>query len=443
MATQVQVDIPIILDGNMKTTISGQLANGQNFSATILSDQAKLMSWLAKGTEETIDFVLLSIFVYGIDRSIPRRPNSVDGWSRELQISIPVFQIVKWRSCETELEGLLSFLTGDTWTVSFYKNTLQLPAEEEADLTAPYNGEFSQVNLFSGGLDSLIGAIDSLEQGQATVLFVSHYDRTMSGPKKDQHDLSKNLEEQYRDRFLRLPSIGVHLSASSLSNRETTSRSRSLLFIGLALALAEVKDAKIVVPENGTVSINYPLSPSRRSSCSTRTTHPTFIEKLEDLWQKLGILVGIENPYRFKAKGEMVRDCKNQAFLLSVVALSNSCGKRGHRAHWDTTGTHCGICMPCLYRRASLQDFRDRTDYGNSINNLDFKRKKGQDVGSLLEFLKATPSLKEIKFEIIANGVQDLLHLNSYIQLIQRSRVELANWIREVGNVAVRAKAGF
>jgi hypothetical protein len=110
----------------------------------------------------------------------------------------------------------------------------------------------------------------------------------MGGPKGDQRDLLAELERKYASQFIQVPSVRLSLDKSSL-NKETTFRSRSILFIGIALITAQAKQIPIAVPENGTVSLNYPLSSSRRSACSTRTTHPTFISKLKDVWVKLGI----------------------------------------------------------------------------------------------------------------------------------------------------------
>lgn len=139
----------------------------------------------------------------------------------------------------------------------------------------------------------------------------------------------------------------------------------------------------------------------------------------------------------------MVKDCANVQFLMSIITQSNSCGKRGHRAHWDKTGTHCGICMPCLYRRASLNTVTDDTAYGNDINQLKFPRKKSQDVAALLEFLKSPIEERDIKMELIANGLKDLPHLYNYTDLVTRARNEIVSWLRKNGDVNIRKKAGL
>jgi 7-cyano-7-deazaguanine synthase in queuosine biosynthesis len=291
----------------------------------------------------------------------------------------------------------------------------------------------------------LIGAIDTLaNKSKAKVLFVSHYDPQMHGPKSDQERLIHKLEEKYSERFSHIPSVKVFLEQSN-DSKETTLRSRSLLFIGIALLVAKAKGIDIFVPENGTVSLNYPLSPSRRSSCSTRTTHPTLISFIRDLWKHLDIYSSITNPYEFDTKGEMVNNCKNQSLLKEIVGLSNSCGKMGHRAHWDKKdATHCGTCMPCIYRRASLSGVNDSTEYGSSLNSLyPFETKKGQDAGACLEFLRKSFTEQDIKQELLVNGLREISNITKYINVVERTRAELKHWIRKVGNKQVKKKAGI
>jgi 7-cyano-7-deazaguanine synthase in queuosine biosynthesis len=415
-------------------------SNGTNGNVRI--DFSTLVHFASKRPDVTLDLFIISTCVYGVDRLIKRKVNSVDGWSRDMKVTFLVSNPSKWKTTKSELETVLSFLTGDYWEVDFSKSSLSIPQTVTNNLFAE---NYSQVNLFSGGLDSLIGAIDTLaNKSKAKVLFVSHYDPQMHGPKSDQERLIHKLEEKYSERFSHIPSVKVFLEQSN-DSKETTLRSRSLLFIGIALLVAKAKGIDIFVPENGTVSLNYPLSPSRRSSCSTRTTHPTLISFIRDLWKHLDIYSSITNPYEFDTKGEMVNNCKNQSLLKEIVGLSNSCGKRGHRAHWDKKdATHCGTCMPCIYRRASLSGVNDSTEYGSSLNSLyPFETKKGQDAGACLEFLRKSFTEQDIKQELLVNGLREISNITKYINVVERTRAELKHWIRKVGNKQVKKKAGI
>jgi 7-cyano-7-deazaguanine synthase in queuosine biosynthesis len=423
-----------------------KIKDGTGKSSLLSINLDELLPFINCVGKEVYDFFFISASVYGIDRFVERKNNSVDGWSREISVSFPVHNLILWNSCKGDLEKLLSFLTGDYWAISFRQEVSTLPKET---LKSNYAGVFEQVNLFSGGLDSLIGAIDFLKQNPTKkILFASQYDSQMHGPKGDQNKLIPKLQSLYPLQFEFIPSVEVFLKESKL-RRETTFRSRSILFIGLALVAANAtKTRKIIVPENGTVSLNYPLSSSRRSSCSTRTTHPFVIETVSSIWKKLLINTEIENPYEFKTKGEMVSESKDKENLLNLIEESNSCGKRGHRAHWEDgkkDASHCGVCMPCVYRQASLKDVVDRSSYGNSINNLfpiKEKKKKAQDTNSMLEFLNKNLSEQEIKQELIVNGVKNLAKLNKYVGVVSRTIEELKNWVKKVGNPYVKSKSG-
>ncbi len=453
MKTKIKVHAPVfktltkgsrkgdkIVNIDLNSTIGGK-AKG----ATVEIDFNNLLSFINLATKNVVDFFLFTATTYGIDRFIERRANSVDGWSRDFEIEFPVRDVAIWMSAKDQIEKMLSFLTGDYWSVSFYQAKFDFPV---MSLKKEYQENFTQVNLFSGGLDSLIGALDHFKtKPNERLILVSHYDKHMGGPKRDQNEVLKLLEPNYGNQYIHLPSINVSLENSELKKTETTLRSRSLLFNGMALLIAEaIGLSKIIVPENGSVSLNYPLSSSRRSACSTRTTHPTVLTFISEIWLKFGFNLSITNPYEFKTKGEMVRNCKDQNNLPHFVGTSNSCGKHGHRAHWDTgfrSASHCGVCMPCVYRRAALLSVTDLTTYGNDLNKLNLRTKKGQDMGALLNFLKKPLTLREVKNELIVNGIKDLEKLNQYGDLVIRTRSELKEYIKQLGSTEIKKKAGL
>jgi hypothetical protein len=128
--------------------------------------------------KEAVDMFLLSAFIYGVDRFVDRYEHSEDGWSRRLEVTIPVYNINVWEKLAPKLEDTISFLTGDYWKFTFTQNTLKITAPKLPD---KYVGDFGQVNLFSGGLDSLIGSIDYLTANPRNSLFVtSHFEIDLS-----------------------------------------------------------------------------------------------------------------------------------------------------------------------------------------------------------------------------------------------------------------------
>ena len=392
--------------------------------------------------EFATSFLLMSATVYAIDRSVYREKYSVDGWSREFEVDFALPTVEPFMANKEHIEGLLSYLTGDYWSCNFNTVVLNhMPRLAEVH----YFDDVKQVNLFSGGMDSLIGAIDSMERmTSGTVFLASHYDETMGGPRIDQTRLLRQFVRSYNGRYKRFKTSV--LIAPELSF-DTTCRSRSLLFIAIALQVAAYKKVDIVVPENGSVSLNYPLSPSRRASCSTRTTHPVVIAKLKKLFENVGMPINIVNPYEFMTKGEMVQACANRTFLLDVLPVSNSCGKRARKQFFleNHSATHCGHCMPCMYRKSALVGYVDRSTYGVSIPRLYAERihKISDDFYAMLNFLKRDLSDAEIVRELRIAGMGGMGHFDDYVQLVKRTREELKRLINTEGSYETKRYIGL
>src|SRR5690606_30904428 len=123
-------------------------------SSTVSIDYKTLLPFAISVNSEIRDFFFITCSVYGIDRFVNRKQHSVDGWSRELNISFPVSEIKVWNNVKKDLEELFSFLTGDYWNIDFHESNFTNP---ELDSPIDFKDIYKQVNLFSGGLDSLIG----------------------------------------------------------------------------------------------------------------------------------------------------------------------------------------------------------------------------------------------------------------------------------------------
>ena len=62
---------------------------------------------------------LLSAEVYAIDRAISRRKDSINGWTRELAVEFKIPCATQFQALSSNINHLLSFLTGDYWSCSF------------------------------------------------------------------------------------------------------------------------------------------------------------------------------------------------------------------------------------------------------------------------------------------------------------------------------------
>jgi hypothetical protein len=225
---------------------------------------------------------------------------------------------------------------------------------------------------------------------------------------------------------------------------ENNYRSRSLFFIGLGCYLSPIDE--LIIPENGTISINYPLTPSRVSSLSTRTTHPYVLKKTQELLIELGLSTVIHNPYTFKTKGEMFVECENQTFLQSIYQDSVSCGKRGRRQfHFDNPNEkhNCGRCMPCIYRRAALNKagLDNENHYGNFITKA--SSTGNNDLPALFSYLKRNIPLEKMKRDLLVNGNIEIHNLTEYADMVLRSKQEVLKLFSDKGNRFVKSELGI
>lgn len=391
--------------------------------------------------EEAFSLMLLSAIIYSIDRSVNRHQYSIDGWTREFDVEIKLPAFAKFQQCKNDIDRMLSFLTGDYWNCNFIDNAV---VEYPKFKPYAYYDDVTQVNLFSGGLDSLIGAIDYIVNNPNSKLYLSsHYDSYMTGPKTDQSRVRKELLKVYGKSIVYSEGVCITPGISE----ETSCRSRSFVFIALANIVATYAKCNVVIPENGSVSLNFPLSHSRRAACSTRTTHPIFLSQFQTLLVKLGLTSIVSNPYEFKTKGEMVMDCANRDMLIKILPLSNSCGKRNMHQHMydDSHATHCAHCMPCMYRKAATIRIKDSTSYGNKLQTIFLKKSNAvsDDFYAMLDFLKKDLTRNEIKRELHIGGMAGFRDLDSYIDLVIRTRVELSTMLRNECSTVINQYMGW
>jgi hypothetical protein len=369
-----------------------------------IEDLAKLKLF---PTEVAIDLAVLAALVHAADTRVSRSTESQDSWTREIRLVVPVSNPSLWVPSTGLVQRLLNFLTGDRWTVGFRvrpeRFTRIVPARAGRLVPLP----FDSVTLFSGGLDSLVGAIDALQQG-AVPLLVSHAgDGATSAAQNACFDaLRAHYTGRPFERFrvwMTFPKTLVRRSAP-----ENTTRSRSFLFFALGIfgGTGLGRPFTVRAPENGLIALNVPLDPLRLGSNSTRTTHPFYIALWNELLAALSIQARIENPYWDRTKGEMVAACSNSSLLRSLIPSSLSCSSPT-KGRWLKRGVeHCGYCLPCLIRRAALAKAfgaaGDPTRY--TLQNLkrgvlDTRQAEGQQVRSFqhaIAKLKARPELAHL-----------------------------------------------
>lgn len=341
-----------------------------------------------KPSEVGIDLAILSILVTAADTRIERDLEGQDSWTREIDISLPVSDVSRWESSSGLLSRMLKFLTGDIWRFKFRErpSCFYLLSLKTEDFKFK---DFSTVSLFSGGLDSFIGAIDILNARKKKTLFVSHYWDQSTRNQEICADILEKMYGNFNSQMMRVR-VGFPNRIIAGSKTELTLRGRSFLFFALAglAASSSNKIEEIIVPENGLISLNVPLDSLRLGAWSTRTTHPFYLARWNDLLKKLEIGASLSNPYRFLTKGEMAKQCNNKSFLQKHYKKTISCSSVG-KGRWSKAMLpHCGYCVPCLIRRASITHAFQNDDTGywgldlTVKPVLDTQKAEGRDVRS-------------------------------------------------------------
>jgi len=311
------------------------------------------------------DLVEVATYVYCADQAITRGGSGVDnlgeGWRRRLFFRIPVRNPDLWNSSplKDDLIETLSFLSEDEYHFEFTKLTDEPSTQRclNLDMTP-----VDEVVLFSGGLDSLAGAVQESVVDKRKIALVMH---------RSTHKLARRhrkLEELIKNHADHHPiHITVNINKDKSLGREYTQRSRSFLYAALGSTVAQIFNLnRIRFYENGVVSFNMPPSPQVVGARATRTTHPQVINGFGKI---LSILAGkkfvVENPFLWKTKTEILEVIAN-AGCAEMIKFATSCTHT-----WEITKlrTHCGTCSQCIDRRfavlsAGLGEFDPAEAYG-------------------------------------------------------------------------------
>jgi 7-cyano-7-deazaguanine synthase in queuosine biosynthesis len=395
-------------------------------------------------TTVAAELLMLATAIMAADTRISRSQHAENRWTREIELWLPVSDPALWNQQSSVLDSMLRFLTGDFWKICF--RPLPRNAPEWVRPTEKLRmAEPTCVSLFSGGLDSFIGAVDLLSCHERPLL-VSHWWDTHAS-RHQTHCISA-LVERYPDETLwhLRANVGMDHNTMSDSSVENTQRGRSFMFFALAVlaATAVGEGVPIYVPENGLISLNVPLDPLRVGALSTRTTHPFYMSKFNDMLRGLGIGSQLHNPYRHKTKGEMANDCCDRDFLEAHANITMSCSAEGkYRRYHDParrTIGHCGHCVPCLIRRASLEHAFGADDTAYWLSDLrdgpiDSNTALGADMRAFqlaLARLALDPSRARLEIHLpgpLPRGPEDLA---GYERVYRNGMREVANLLAGV-----------
>ncbi len=375
---------------------------GGNVALRFLRDGHPLLVNMAQLSRDLVD---VAVMAYITDEMDPRT-SAPDRWTRSHHFQVPVRDPALWSQGTPVLATALNRVAGDNFSFTWFGRSAVPVKKHRIGLPTGYDA----VCLFSGGIDSLLGAYNLLQGGKKLILLGHQADNITAAA---QTVLAGQLALLFpgkttlvQCRVARSQSEQVRFQLAEKC--EDTHRCRSFLFLSLAAAIASTARVNdIYIPENGLIALNAPLQRSRMGTLSTRTAHPLFLGDFGDLLSQLGIFTGaVRNPFIYQSKTEMLRGLPIDMIPLVVRSVSCSRPSRYQNLHVR----HCGYCVPCIYRRAAMMeaglDNGDEYAFDVFLHLQDLKDYQKIDFRVLVRFAErhATASEIDLEMTVLAHG---------------------------------------
>lgn len=376
-----------------------------------------------------VELYHLALLAYVADTRIPRAL-AFNAWERDICLHVPVTNLKPWLDVRELVEDLLSFLTGDHWRLEFFSTHRFGPLRDPKLWRKGRAPRADSVALFSGGLDSLIGASDLLATGTRPLL-VGHCDSPFTA--SVQVRLAERLRDQYPSSK---PLLQFWIRPPDLIGDENTTRGRSFLFFALATFVAAglPRPARLFVPENGFIALNAPLTATRLGALSTRTVHPYTVARYRALLKALKLRVTVETPYVLTTKGEMLVGARDGAFVRCCARESMSCAHPTAGRWRGLAPQHCGRCVPCLIRRSAMHRAGwDRvSDYSTDVLAAGPHAPNLQDARSFLAAIERA-NTQSPEVAVLRSGPipEETGTLKEYAALYSRGLAEVETFLRQ------------
>lgn len=303
------------------------------------------------------DLAEIAALVYAADQSCKRAGGVTidygDQWYRSFRFEIAVRDLDFWTRTDVLdcLSDTLGFLSDETYEFAFSKmiSPPQFQDYLEFDAKTADPEPVDRVMLFSGGLDSLAGAVDEVLVNRRRVGLVSH--KPVDHLAKKQRELVGEIAHRAKDPKLKPLHFPVLANRIGELYGDHTQRSRSFLYASLAAAVAGYFGLdEIFFYENGIVSINLPLCAQEIGGKATRTTHPKTLQGFGELFSLiLKRHFTVHNPFIWDTKEDVLQRLK-KAGHVDLACNSLSCS---HTRQFTSKSPHCGMCSQCVSRRVA------------------------------------------------------------------------------------------
>jgi nucleoside phosphorylase/7-cyano-7-deazaguanine synthase in queuosine biosynthesis len=384
--------------------------------------------------DRLLDLLEIAAYVYCADRLVKRgETDSLEfhSWSRSMHFLIRVRDQAFWSqyAVRGKLNELLSFLSGNqAMEFTFQRGHSTPPSNlfDQPGFDVPVEGPAS-VALFSGGIDSLAGALTRLTESRDHVYLVSHRSGQPS-VRLTQTALAASLVHKYPGR------VSHYVFESGLTGKraaEETQRTRFFLYASIAYALAHRLGLQAIhVFENGVTSINLPRRQDLMLARASRTTHPKTITLMQEFFSLLEQApVEVKTPFFEKTKSDVLAVLR-QVNGLDLLSSAVSCSKTFKAGRG---GTHCGGCSQCVDRRfaafaVGADDFDDAGLY-----SFDFLTQAVTDPEirtTLLEYVRQARDLASTGLDAFyVDEAASLVDVVGYLPGLDEARTVECLWL--------------
>jgi hypothetical protein len=322
-------------------------------------------SGFAQGLDQppVCDLVNIALAVHLADRQVRRSLRSGHR-PRRMAVTIPVAEPERWEAHRPLLEQLAGFASQDQWSIALRP---ERPSSRARPVARPDTA--AVVALFSGGLDSLCGAAHLASRGEPVAL-LTHSPPGLEAVRQMVDPLPARIGGAHPSSFHPL-SIAVRPQQQDADGshrffQEFSRRTRPFFYLALAAAAAVATGAgRVQMSENGAFGTSLPIRRSHYGARMTRQGHSYLLDGFEALLQRAvpdARLRRFDNPFAGMTKGEACRQLGRAADLAQRTLSCEYAGqqvarlRRWAHEHGRTARfRQCGLCAPCLVRRAALR----------------------------------------------------------------------------------------
>ena len=192
--------------------------------------------------------------------------------------------------------------------------------------------------LFSGGVDSISGAIKTISQNPKSVLLHIDSSRPIFG-KVRRILVGRSFNTTY--------TYCIDTRIRSEADRSLFSNTRGLLFLTAGYVVSKVlKSSKLVFCENGAQMLDAMMgSLAYNNAVATKNTNPKYLKEIENLLCRFeGRRFIIKYPLSSRTKSESISEYLNEGLLKKSWSCYSVRGRR----------KMCGSCWSCFITRLSV-----------------------------------------------------------------------------------------